>query len=73
MNKGKSKSKSSDGKHSTGIKGGHPLIKHIGTAGKNVKRKVVKGKSLSGKKSKSVKRNKQGTIQKSPVWKAFMA
>ena len=71
---------SSDKAHTGGIRGGHPVAKHGVSKGVGLKRKVVKGKSLSSKKTKTRKRFPFGTMQKparkssmvaSPSWKPF--
>ena len=63
-------------KFTAGIRGGHPLAKHLTKAAVGLKRKVVKAKSMSAKKTTTRKRNAMGDMQKGggmiPTFRPFM-
>jgi hypothetical protein len=72
------KTKHSNKKHTPSIKGGHPLAKQHSPHAVGLKRKVIiKGKSLSSKKSHNIKRSKRGVMGKNAgqvqMYRPFMA
>jgi SAM-dependent methyltransferase len=72
MKKNRTKVKTSDGRHTSSIRGGAQPMKQASRIGKNVTQKISYRKSPTKKKMKPRKRGRSGAMEKKMEFKPFM-